>query len=249
MSIIPYNSHQNSPHALSLETFVAAVQDVERTQFQVLSGLKKIRQNFHHNKIYPDLSHLIDLHHSLQAIVENADALQQKQPRTLREINLDERKLIYSDVPLADDHFDQIRDLINWAMPYILTAIDEGSTIFEFVEENLQLEVVGILPSYLEEGYVFIPDNAHQSLHLMKYEISIFTGAEEKYRSLKTHIVKSVQQSIIQQPAQTLKLELVQEFPELPNPATYSIATELEFPFQETILPVAKRCLLRHIFS
>ncbi|TAE25512.1 MAG: hypothetical protein EAZ92_12140 [Candidatus Kapaibacterium sp.] len=249
MANAPYNSYQNSPQSLSLETFVAAVHDVERTQFQVLSGLKKIRQNFHHNKIYPDLSHLIDLHHSLQAIIDNANALQQQQPRALTEINLEERKLIYTDIPLHDEHFEQVRDLINWAMPHILTAIDEGSTIFEFVEENLQLEVVGILPSYLEEGYIFIPDNAHQHLHLLKYDISIFTSTEEKYRSLKTQIIKSVQQSLIQQPAQTLKLELVQEFPELPNPATYAITTDLEFPFQETILPVAKRCLLRHIFS
>jgi hypothetical protein len=83
----------------------------------------------------------------------------------------------------------------------------------------------------------------------MKYEISIFTGAGEKYRSLKTSLVKSVADSIIRQPAQTLKMELVQEYPELPNPATYAISTDLDFPFQETILPVAKRRLLRHLFS
>lgn len=240
-----------TPHhsSLSLETFVHAVQDMERTQFEVLSGLKKIRSNFHHNKIYPDLSHLIELHASLQAIMDNADSLQSKHPRTLKEINLQERKLIYNDVPIEDEHFEQIRDLIAWAMPHILTAIEEGSTIFEFVDENLALEVVGILPSYLEEGYFFVPDNAHSSLHLMKYEVSIFTGAGERYRSLKTSVMKSVNTSVIQQPAQTLKLELVQEYPELPNPATYAFQTDLEFPFHETILPVAKRQLLRHLFS
>lgn len=238
----------NNP-ALNIETFIHALHDVERTQFEILQGLKEVRTHFHRNKIYPSLSHLIDLQSSLQAILDNADSLRHKPTRTLTHINLEERRLIYDEHRIEDEHFAQIRDLIDWAMPHILTAIDEGSTIFEFVDENLALEVVGILPSYLEEGYVFVPDNTHQTLHLMKYEISIFTGAGEKYRSLKTSLVKSVEHSIIQQPAQVLKMELVQEHPELPNPATYAISTDLDFPFQETILPVAKRRLLRHLFS
>jgi hypothetical protein len=222
---------------------------MERTRFEILGGLQKIRSNFHHNKIYPDLAMLIDLHTSLQTITDNAETLQRKYPRTLKEIDFEERKLIYNDVPIHDDNFDSIRELIDWAMPYIQTAMEEGATMFEFVEENLSLEVVGILPSYLEEGYAFVPDNASGVLHVIRYEVSIFTGASEQYRSLKTTLVKSVPRLTILQPAQKLKLELLQEYPELPNPATYSFDTDLDFPFQETILPVAKRRLLRHLFS
>jgi hypothetical protein len=243
MNISPSN------HALSLETFLHAIQDMERTRFEILGGLQKVRSNFHHNKIYPDLAMLIDLHAELQTIANNADTLQRKHPRTLKEIDFDERKLIYNDVPIHDENFASIRELIDWAMPYLQTAMEEGATMFEFVEENLSLEVVGILPSYLEEGYAFVPDNIGGILHVIKYEVSIFTGASEQYRSLKTSLVKSMQRSAIVQPAQTLKLELVQEYPELPNPATYSFDTDLDFPFQETILPVAKRRLLRHLFS
>jgi hypothetical protein len=236
-------------HALTLEMFIHAIQDMERTRFEILGGLQKIRTNFHHNKIYPDLAMLIDLHDSLQAITTNADALLRKPARTLKEIDFEERKLIYDDVSIQDENFSQIRELIDWAIPYIQTAMDEGATMFEFVEENLSLEVVGILPSYLEEGYAFVPDNSNGILHVIKYEVSIFTGVGEQYRSLKTNLVKSVPRSTILQPAQTLKMELVREYPELPNPATYSFDTDLDFPFQETILPVAKRRLLRHLFS
>jgi hypothetical protein len=84
---------------------------------------------------------------------------------------------------------------------------------------------------------------------VIKYEVSIFTGAGERYRSLKTSVVKSLHQSSIMQPVQSIKLNLMQEFPELPNPATYSFETDLEFPFYETILPVAKRRLLRYLYS
>lgn len=234
---------------LSLGTFIRAVHDTERTRFEVLSGLKAIRTNFHHNKIYPDLSTLVELFEGLQSISESADNLRAKAHRSVKDVNLEERKVIYNETPISDNDFEQIRDLIAWALPLIQDAIEEGKTMFEFVDENLSLEVVGILPSYLEEGYFFVPDNTLSVLHLLKFEVSIFAGANEKYRSLKTSIVKTLRQSPIMQPIQSIKLDLVREFPALPNPATYSFDTDLEFPFQETILPVAKRRLLRHLYS
>lgn len=234
---------------LSISTFIRAIDDTERTRFEVLSGLKAIRTNFHHNKIYPDLSTLVELFEGLQSITQSADNLRSKAHRSIKDVNIDERKVIYDETPISDNDFEQIRDLIAWALPLIQDAIEEGKTMFEFVDENLSMEVVGILPSYLEEGYFFVPDNTASILHLLKFEVSIFTGANEKYRSLKTSVVKSLRQSPILQPIQSIKLDLVQEFPELPNPATYLFETNLEFPFQETILPVAKRRLLRHLYS
>lgn len=234
---------------LSISTFIRAIDDTERTRFEVLSGLKAIRTNFHHNKIYPDLSTLVELFEGLQSITQSADNLRAKAHRSVKDVNMDERKIIYDETPISDNDFEQIRDLIAWALPLIQDAIEEGKTMFEFVDENLSMEVVGILPSYLEEGYFFVPDNTASILHLLKFEVSIFTGANEKYRSLKTSVVKSLRQSPILQPIQSIKLDLVQEFPELPNPATYLFETNLEFPFQETILPVAKRRLLRHLYS
>jgi hypothetical protein len=34
---------------------------------------------------------------------------------------------------------------------------------------------------------------------------------------------------------------------DFPNPAVYSIETELSFPIDETLLPIAKRTLVRYI--
>ncbi len=235
--------------ALSISTFIGAVHDSERTRFEVLNGLKTIRTNFHHNRIFPDLSTLIELFGSLQSITQSADNLRAKAHRSIKDLNLKERKVIYEETPINDDDFEQIQELILWSLPLIQDAIEEGKTMFEFVEENLSLEVVGILPTYLEEGYMVVPDNASSALHVIRYEVSIFTSAEERYRSLKTSFVKSLRQSAIVQPIQSIKLELVQEYPTLPNPATYAFATDLEFPFHETILPVAKRRLLRHLYS
>ena len=46
---------------------------------------------------------------------------------------------------------------------------------------------------------------------------------------------------------ENIKSELIKIRSELPNPAVYSIETELKFPVEETLLPVAKRRLVRYI--
>jgi hypothetical protein len=44
-----------------------------------------------------------------------------------------------------------------------------------------------------------------------------------------------------------VKLELVEERRDLPNPATYFTSTEAAYPYEATLLPVVKRRLLRQL--
>ncbi|MBK7032936.1 MAG: hypothetical protein IPH49_06685 [Ignavibacteria bacterium] len=46
-----------------------------------------------------------------------------------------------------------------------------------------------------------------------------------------------------------LKLALVEQHQDMPNPATFLMDSDLDFPFDETILPVAKRKLMRRLIS
>ncbi|HVZ24689.1 MAG TPA: hypothetical protein VG842_01455, partial [Sediminibacterium sp.] len=46
---------------------------------------------------------------------------------------------------------------------------------------------------------------------------------------------------------QSIKSELIRNRSDLPNPAVYAVETELTMPMEETLLPVAKRSLVRYI--
>ena len=146
-----------------------------------------------------------------------------------------------------NDNIENIFALIDWALPCINKAIDEGTVLFDFVEENMLLEQVGILPIYKEEGYFMITDNIALELQVHRYECSIFSSGNEKYRALKTEIVKTEKQGMIRRLPEKIKEELIKERTDLPNPATFLLDTELDFPFTETIMPVAKRKMISHI--
>ena len=46
---------------------------------------------------------------------------------------------------------------------------------------------------------------------------------------------------------ENIKYELIKSRNDLPNPAVYSIETQLNFPVEETLLPIAKRSLVKFI--
>jgi hypothetical protein len=232
---------------LHLQHFMQSGDDFESAQYRILSGLGEARSAFSRNIIYPHLGNLIHLHHDLQSLIEQLDGLREAMPGTLAAIHPETGEAVYDKSASAGVELGFMEDLIHWAMPHVKDAIAEGSTVFEFVDENLYLEEVGILPSYIEEGYLITPDPQRQQQHILQYQISVFTRADERYRSLKTTLIKSIPQRGIYPSPQSIKLDLLAENRNLPNPATYFFATDLDFPFEATVLPVAKRKLMQFL--
>lgn len=226
-------------NGLQIEHFLAAATDFEQAQYRVMGQLRQVRQAFTRNLIYPYLADLIHLHNTLQGLAADFSGLRGffASPASPREAD-------HTASP-AQNSLAPVEDLILWALPHIQDAIEEGRTIFEFVEEHLHLEEVGIVPAYVEEGYLIVPDRPARQLHVLQYTLSVFTRADERYRSLKTSYVKSMPKGAVYPSPQRIKLDLVAEHGALPNPATYFCATDLDFPFEPTILPIAKRKLMR----
>lgn len=234
---------------LPLDLFVRPDLDAEHARYQILGALQRVRRAFARTIIYPHLAELIKLHSTLRTVVERSEGLRNARPGTIKRIDLENQNVVYERPDLSQDQMAQVEDRIRWALPHIQAAIEEGRTIYEFVEEHLYLEEVGIVPSYVQEGYLIVPDVEAKALHILQYQLTLFTNTEERFRSLKTTHVKTVPQPFIHRSPQSVKLELVEERRELPNPATYAFDTDLEFPYAATVLPVAKRKLMRYLYG
>lgn len=234
---------------LNLEMFIGAHRDYESSQFHILSGLQKIRRTFSQNKVYPPLAELIELYMTLKRIAGNSEGIEQELPKRIKGLDLGAKRILYESIEPDPAHLRAIGELIHWALPRIQQAIEEGETIYNFVDSNIKVEEVGILPSYVEEGYLLVPEVRQNLLHVIRYEVSIFTSADHQYRNLKTTAVRTLPLMSLDFSPGRIKMELMAAHRDLPNPATYFFATDLDFPFQETVLPIAKRKLLRQIYS
>lgn len=234
---------------LSLDMFISDGSDIELKQYKVLQALRQYHDEFSHNRVYPTLSELIELHNSLDSLLQQKNDLESKLPHELQDIDIEHGRLVFGSS--GDERSDLSRtiELIVWTLPYITKAIDEGMAIFNFVDEHVAIDEVGIMPMYRGEGYWFVPNTKASQLNLLRYEVSLFTSASERFRTLKTRLLEAVHQEHIHRSPESLKLELIEKYRDLPNPATYVCRTDLDFPYVETLLPIAKRKLMSHLFS
>jgi hypothetical protein len=79
-----------------------------------------------------------------------------------------------------------------------------------------------------------------------QYRLSIYAKHDEKFRSIRTEFIDSWYRSLVNT-FEHIKSELVRSRSQLPNPAVYAIETNISLPVEETLLPIAKRSLVRYI--
>jgi len=231
---------------LSIETFISAINDNELSQYYVLGSLQKYYKQLNSNRLYPALSELFDLGKLLGEIVAEKSQLEKMFPQKSDNTTMTESVGVAKKDTLMESDIDKVFDFMNWAYPKINEAVNEGKAIYSFVKQNLKIEEIGILPIYKNEGYFIITDQIKSLVHVYRYEIPFIALDKNSSSAMKVTSIKSFHISELNNKSLSLlKIELIREFTDLPNPATYCFETDLDFPFEETILPIAKRRLLK----
>jgi hypothetical protein len=126
------------------------------------------------------------------------------------------------------------------------TTISNGTEIYEMVEQSISINPIGIIPLDTTEGYLFLRNTHVKQTKVYQYRLSFFERHDEQYRTLKTNFVDSWMSNIVNT-YENIKGELIRNKTELPNPAVYSIETNLSYPVEETFLPIAKRSFVKFL--
>lgn len=232
--------------SLRSDWLTSGVQDFEYKQYLLLAYLQYVKDHFDNTRLYPPLAELVEHYNNLRKLKENEEELSSLFPKSLKKADMETLRLHYEELVEDDDAMKVVKDLVDFSLPKFRELIDEGRDIYQFVEKNVELDTVGLVPIYKNEGYFFLLSREERDVMIYRYQLSIIEAAEETYRSLKTNFVKK-DQSGLSRTLESIKMELTKHFTDLPNPATYLIRPRLEFPMLETVLPIAKRILIREI--
>ncbi len=232
---------------LSLNSFISNDTDFEANQYKVLAGLQEFRSDFAKEKLYPSLSELVDLYSQLNDLFAQKNNLKVKFPKQITDYDIENKKLIYDTISKLDPDIEILFDLIEWAIPQIKGVIEEGLALYEYVDKNIEIRTIGVLPVYRDEGYLILPNNIDCVILVHRYSVSIFSSNNTDFRALKTEFIEAIKQTIISPVPNDIKLNLVKKYKDLPNPATFICETDLDFPFSETIFPVVKRKLIAQL--
>ena len=153
---------------------------------------------------------------------------------------------LYESMIEDDSMMQELEEIIAYAANKMKHTITNGTEIYEFVETKLNIEPIGIMPLDHKEGYFFLCGGNAGNTHVYQYRIGIFEKHDEKYRSMVTDYIATWQRSIVNS-HHNIKAELIRNRSFMSNPAVYAVETPLTFPLEETLLPIAKRSLVRYI--
>ena len=231
---------------LSETWFADGYIDFELKKYTLLPYLQETNKYFNENKLYPLLADIIFHYNNLIAFRENKRFLQEHFPKKFTGIQLEKLELLYEQMIGDDDLMRELEEIIKYASGRMKRTIQSGTEIYEFVEDKLTILPIGILPLDHNEGYFFLSQGDARETRVYQYRLSIFEKHDEKYRSIKTEFVDWWARNMVNTYA-SIKAELIRKKTNLPNPAVYSIETPLTYPIDETLLPVAKRTLVRYI--
>ena len=231
---------------LKKDWLTSGLLDFEYKKYVLLAYLKAVKNKFKRNELFPFLSDLVFHYNNLNAIRENKKLIYENFPETISKADFRKLKITYKKIVDDDELMVEIEEIITYALPQFEYTLNEGKEIYEFIESNLTLTPVGLTPIYAQEGYLLLNQGESREVNVYRYLVSIFQNEEEEYRGIHTEYLTQSSYSITRT-FESIKLELIKRHKDLPNPATFLIRSSFVYPISQTLLPMAKRLLIREI--
>jgi hypothetical protein len=231
---------------LSNDWLTQGLIDFEYKKYILLAYLKHVKTSFDRVELYPYMADLVFHYRNLLSIRDNKVLIRESFPRELSLEDFKKLEISYHQLINDDDVMSELESILEFSIPQIKDYLQEGSVIFEYVESNCEIAPIGVTPLYANEGYLVLTQPPQTEAQVYRYQVSIFEDAHEEFRSLNTHLIETIPKSKFVT-YESIKLDLIRRYKDLPNPATYLFTAKVKFPFNATLMPVAKRLFIRHI--
>ena len=220
--------------------------DFEYKKYQLLAYFKNVKESFKRVELYPFLSDMIFHYRNLVMLKENKTLIQESFPKELSVENLKNLVLNYHKIIEDDSVMMEIEAIMEYALPQFKDSLDEGSFIYDYVESKCEISPVGLTSLYVDEGYLFVTQPPETETDVYRYQVTIFNQSAEPLRGIHTEFLLTAQRSF-SNTYEHMKLNLIRNYLELPNPSVYLVSSKMRFPYQQTLMPVAKRLLVKQI--
>ncbi len=163
--------------------------DFELKKYTLLAYLQEVNKYFNQNRLYPQLAELIFHYHNIIAFRENKKFLQEQFPKKLTGIQMEKLQGLYEQMIEDDVLMQELETIIHYSANTIKDTIGNGTSIYELVEEKMNIAPIGLIPLDNNEGYFFLSSGEKGSTRVYQYRLSFFEKHDEKYRSIKTSFI------------------------------------------------------------
>lgn len=233
-----------------LKKLTSCGSDWEANQYKLLIKVREWLSNFNKNRLFPSIEDAIQLNLALEDLLRENIESKLWFDNEIRGQNGNEKIVVFEKAHQVGNQLDKLLDFIDWSLQLNRPVLEEGRIIKDFVEDNLFLtKVTNFEKNYHGKGYFCLPDNKRGLLNIYLYEIIWDWSNDELYQQINSLLVRSIPQNTIQCSTEELVTEFIQTSQDLHEPVAYMFETDLDFPYDETMFPIAEEALLKHLAS
>jgi hypothetical protein len=163
--------------------------------------------------------------------------VQYQRGRTLEGINWQDKDLVYSFT--GNRELAPVEKIAAFLLKRIRPFKQRFETLREEVRQHIAIERVGISPFYCNEGWLLLGRDNNIDVYAFKDAVILDARGS---KTIETTYYTSYQRSAINTP-EHIKLDLVKQHRQLPNPATYFVNYVSTYPLETTYLPLVREKL------
>ena len=236
--------------ALDVKKLTSCGSDWETNQYTILNKVKEWSNNLHRNRLFPTIEESIQLNLALEDILRDNIESKLWFDNEIRSRKINERFIVYEKAHQIGNQLDKLFNFIDWALELNKQVLEEGRVIKNFVDENLYVKRISTIErNYNGKGYFTLPNNQNQFLNIYLYEIILDWSEDNLYQRMSSNLVRSIPYYLIEKSIEEIVIDFINSSKTLYEPVVYVFQTDLDFPFKETMFPIAEEKLLKHLSS
>jgi len=232
--------------SLSNDWITEGLIDVEYKTYLLLAYLSDVKQQFNDQKIYPGFTDLFNQYQNVLSVKNGRETLKNSFPKMLSSTDFMNMTLKYSETFKDNDFFEVMDEIIAFSIPVMKEHLDEGKGLYQYVEENLSISTVGIQAPVINQGYFFLFAPPKVDAKVYKYSLTQVHLPDGNYRALHVSHLNDFKLSYTNT-FESIKSELIRSEKSMPVFSTYLIESDVYVPWEESLLPVAKRRLVEYL--
>lgn len=228
---------------LSSDWFTEPVFDFEYKKYQLLGYLQKKQKELSIRKIHPHIDELENHLFNLDLFLLRKNQLEDSFRKEIQGINLKKMELEYQSFT-DKTGLEELNDIIEYSHQKISDCHLHFALEAEEIRKKINLELLGLLPSYLQEGFLLIRQAS--GIFVFNYQVKPVLNAKGE-KNFDYHYLEKHSPSLFSQ-EDSIKREVQKKWKyQYDHPAFFQIVSESDYPIYETILPIAGKELNRWI--
>ncbi|GAB4298918.1 MAG: hypothetical protein Kow0098_24790 [Ignavibacteriaceae bacterium] len=232
---------------ITYEELISLRNDTELAEYKLLAAVKHWKNELNHNRLYPSIEEagilLSKTNLALNKNLQTKLLLEQELNGSL----FNEKFIVFDQAQQLNIENEKFIDFLARTREILLPVSEEAELINQFVKDNMQIINLSNRANFKGKGFFIVPNNRRKVLCIYKYETEYEWFNNELINNLTTTLLRAFPLEILDKTYQKIIAEFIDITTELYNPAVFVCQTDLDFPFTETILPVANHLLLDKI--